>query len=137
MIVADVNVIAYLTIKSEFELSPLAEAAYAQDAFWAAPLLWLSEYRNTLTKYMQHRAMTMESALLSLRSAEEIIGGRAYNVSSENVLELVKSSGCSAYDCEYIALARDLGVLLVTADKQLLKAFPKIAVSLEKFVKQK
>jgi predicted nucleic acid-binding protein len=135
MIVADSNALAYLTIRSEF--SALAEAVYAVDASWAAPLLWLSEYRNTLAKYMQHRGMTMESALLSLRSAEEVIGGREYSVSSEKVLELVKNSGCSAYDCEYVALAQDLGVPLVTTDKQILHAFPKVAVSLEKFAKKK
>ena len=135
MIVADSNALTYLTIRSEF--SPLAEAVYELDASWAAPLLWLSEYRNTLAKYLQHRDMTMESALLSLRSAEEVIGGREYSVSSEKVLELVKNSGCSAYDCEYVTLARDLGVSLVTADKQILRAFPKTAVSLEKFARKK
>jgi len=135
MIVADVNALAHLTIRSEF--SPLAETAYAEDASWAAPLLWLSEYRNTLAKYIQHRGMTVESALLSLRSAEEVISGRAYNVSSEKVLELVKDSGCTAYDCEYVALAQDLGVPFVTTDKQVLRAFPKTAVALEKFAKKK
>jgi predicted nucleic acid-binding protein len=135
MIVADANLIAHLTIRSEF--SPLTEAAFGVDAAWAAPLVWLSEYRNTLARYIQQRAMTVESALLSLRSAEEVIGGRTYTVSSEKVLELVKHSGCTAYGCEYVALAMDLGVPLVTTDKQILKAFPKAAVSLEKFAKKK
>lgn len=134
MIVADANLIAHLTIRSEF--SPLTEAAYAVDANWASPLVWLSEYRNTLARYIQQRAMTVESALLSLRSAEEVIGPRTYNVSSEDVLELVSRSGCAAYGCEYVALATDLGVPLVTTDKQILRAFPKMAVSLEKFAKQ-
>ena len=133
MIVADANLIAHLTIRSEF--SPLTEAVYAVDAAWAVPLVWLSEYRNTLAKYIQERGMSVESALLSLRSAEEVIGGRTYHVSSENILELVKGSGCAAYGCEYVALAVDLGTPLVTTDKQILKAFPKTAVSLEKFAK--
>jgi predicted nucleic acid-binding protein len=34
-----------------------------------------------------------------------------------------------------VALAQDLGVPMVSADKQVLRAFPKIAVSMEKFVK--
>ncbi len=133
MIVTDTNLIVHLTVRGEF--SPMAEAAYAADASWAAPLLWRSEYRNTLMKYVQYRGMTMASALLSLRSAQEIIGGNSYDVSSEKVLELAMQSKCSAYDCEYVALAEELGVNLVTTDKQVLRAFPKIAVSLEKFVK--
>jgi len=49
----------------------------------------------------------------------------------------VLASDCSAYDCEYVALAQDLDVPLVTTDRQVLREFPKIAVSLEKFVKLK
>ena len=79
----------------------------------------------------------MEAALVALRSAEEVIGGREYRVSSEQVLELAVQSGCTAYDCEYVTLAQDLGVPLVTADKQILRVFPKTAMSLEKFAKKK
>ena len=134
MIVTDTNLIAHLTIRGEF--SPLAEAVYAADAAWIAPLLWRSEYRNTLMKYVQHRGMTIGSALLSMRSAEEAVE-RSYDVSSEKVLELALASKCSAYDCEYVALAQEFGVNLVTTDKQVLRAFPKIAVPLGKFAKQK
>jgi predicted nucleic acid-binding protein len=135
MIVVDANVIAHLTIQSEF--SPLAEAAYAADAAWASPRLWLSEYRNLLAKYIEHRGMTVASALLSLRSAEEIIDRQSYDISSEKVLELVKGSGCTAYDCEYVALARDLDVPLVTTDPRVLRAFPNRAVALDKFARKK
>lgn len=36
---------------------------------------------------------------------------------------------CSTYDCEYAALAMELGVRLVTLDRQLLDAFPSVAAS--------
>ena len=132
MIVTDTNLIVHLTVRGEF--SALAEAVYAADAAWIAPLLWRSEYRNTLMKYVQHRGMTIGSALLSMRSAEEAVE-HSYDVSSEKVLELAMQSKCSAYDCEYVALAMDSGMPLVTTDKQVLRAFPKIAVSMGKFVK--
>lgn len=135
MIVADTSLITQFAVRNE--QSELADAVCETDAAWAAPLLWRSEFCNALVKYMQHAGMSQESALLALRSAEDIMGGREYRVSSERVLELAMRSKCTAYDCEYVALAEDLTVPLVTADKQLLRAFPKIAVSLEKFAKQK
>ena len=88
-------------------------------------------------KYVNYSGMSPEMALLAFNTAEEIIAGREYRVSSEKVFELAVRSKCTAYDCEYVALAEELGVPLVTADQQLLKAFPKTAVSLEHFSKKK
>jgi predicted nucleic acid-binding protein len=135
MIVADTNLIAYFSIHTEH--SALAEAVCAVDSVWAAPMLWRSEYRATLLKYLHHAGMSFEAAISSLRLAEETVTGREYSVDTRKVLELACRSKCSAYDCEYVALAQDLGVPLVTMDKQILRAFPKIAVSLEKFVRKK
>lgn len=135
MIVTDTNLIAYFVIRDAH--SELADAAFEANPVWVAPLLWRSEFRNTLANHVQHAGMSLEAALVALHSAEEIISGREYRVSSEKVLELAAKSKCTAYDCEYVALALELGVPLVTADKQLLRTFPKIAVSLENFVKRK
>jgi predicted nucleic acid-binding protein len=135
VIVTDTNLIAYFAVRDAN--SELADAVFETDTVWAAPLLWRSELRSTLAKYMQHAGMSMEAALLALHSAEEAISGREYSVSSERILELAVQSGCTAYDCEYVALAQDLGVPLVTADRQILRVFPKTAVSLEKFAKKK
>ncbi|HEV2691965.1 MAG TPA: type II toxin-antitoxin system VapC family toxin, partial [Verrucomicrobiae bacterium] len=129
------SLIGYFAIRDAH--SELADAVCAIDAVWVSPLLWRSEFRNTLTKYIQHAGMSLDMAMIALRSAEEIIGTGEYRVSSRQVLELAAQSKCTAYDCEYIALAQELGVPLVTADKQLLKMFPKTAISLQNFVKQK
>ena len=91
--------------------------------------------RNALLSDLSERSRSGYAALLALHSAEEIMDGREYKVSSEKILEFVVQSKCTAYDCEFVALAMDLEVPLVTTDRQVLKAFPKIAVSLEKFVK--
>ena len=136
MIVADANLISYFAVRDE-QHSVLADEVCAIDACWAAPWLWRSEVRSTLMKYINYSGMKLETALLAFHTAEEIVGGREYRVSSEKVLELAVRSKCTAYDCEYVALAEELGVPLVTADKQLLKAFPKIAVSLAEFAKRK
>ena len=49
------------------------------------------------------------------------------------ILDLVAASDCSAYDCEYVALARHLNLKLVTYDKKILHNFPDIAVDLTGF----
>ena len=135
MIVADTNLIAYFSIHTDH--SALAEAVCATDSVWVAPLLWRSEYRATLLKYIRHAGMNFEAAIGSLRIAEEAVAGREYSVDARKVLELACRTKCSAYDCEYVALAQDLGVKLVTTDKQVLTAFPELAVSLVDFAKQK
>lgn len=135
MIVADATVITALCVDGDH--TNLAELVMERDPIWIAPALWRSEVRNALAKYLHHGLMGMESVLVSLHMAEEAIAGREYTVDSRKVLELSARFDCSAYDCEYVALAQDLEVTLVTLDKQILKAFPKIAVSLEKFVKRK
>ena len=133
MIVADIHLITCLVVRNEF--SELASAVFEADPVWVAPLVWRSEFRSVLADYMHRGGMSVDAALLAMRSAEEIVAGREYRVASEAVLNLVRRSHCSAYDCEYVALAQDLGVPLVTADKQVLRAFPKTAVSLEKFAR--
>ena len=135
MIVADASLIGCFAVRSEH--SELADAVCEADAVWVAPLLWRSEVRNALVTYMRRAGMSLEAALLAFRSAEEVIGGREYRVASEQILELAAQSKCTAYVCEYVALARDLGVPLVTADKQVLRAFPKTVVALEQFARKK
>jgi predicted nucleic acid-binding protein len=66
--------------------------------------------------------------------AIDLMRHREFDVSSLQVLELAAASTCSAYDCEFVALAQDLGVPLVTVDRQILDQFPQIAVSLDSFV---
>jgi predicted nucleic acid-binding protein len=50
------------------------------------------------------------------------------------VLDRVSRSACTAYDCEFVAVAGEHGVPLVATDRQLPRAFPAIAISLTKFV---
>ena len=128
MIVVDSNVVAYSYLPGEYTAA--AEALLEQDADWAAPILWRSEFRNILAGYMRRKAITFEQANSLQREAESLLGGAEFEVESLAVLELVRDSDCSAYDCEFIALAMKLDTKLVTMDKKLLRAFPKRAIAL-------
>lgn len=128
MIVVDTNVIAYLYLESEF--TARAEDLFRKDPEWAVPVLWRSEFRNILAGAMRRKALTLGEASQVLAEAESLLAGNEHEVASLQVLELVRDSDCSAYDCEFVALARQLDVKLVTLDSQLLRAFPKVAVPL-------
>lgn len=128
MIVVDSNILAYLYLPCEF--TEAAEALLQREPEWAAPVLWRSEFRNILSGYVRRKTLTFEQACSLQAEAEALLDGFEYDVQSRDVLELVRDSDCSAYDCEFIALAKKLGTKLVTMDKKLLKAFPQHAVSI-------
>jgi len=129
VIVADTNVIAYLLIPSPF--TAMAERVYGRDPEWVAPTLWRSEFRNVLSLYVRRAVLTLEQAIGLQDEAEDLMRGHEYDVVSADVLSLASESGCSAYDGEFVALARFLGVPLVTADRRLAQAFPQVAQTLE------
>lgn len=131
MIVVDTNVIGYLFLSSH--RSALSEEALRKDPEWAAPVLWQSELRSVLTLYMRKGVITLDDAQQIMNGSMDLLLGREYEVSSAHVLNLASESTCSAYDCEFVALAKDLRVPLVTVDKQVLRAFPEVAVSLDAF----
>lgn len=129
MIVVDTNLIAYLLLGGEKTSS--ARSVFERDPKWAAPLLWRSEFRSVLAMFIRQEKLTSEKAMEFMNAAETLMQGEEYQVDSDRVIKLIDSSKCSAYDCEFIALAQHLGIPLVTSDKQILKEFPDTAVSIE------
>jgi predicted nucleic acid-binding protein len=127
MIVVDTNVVAYLFLRGDFAAQ--AEVWLRRDREWAAPILWRSELRNLLAGYLRRKQLTFDAVREIQREAEALLIGNEHEVDSQSVLELVRDSECSAYDCEFVSVAMRLGVKLVTADGKLLKAFPKHAVA--------
>ena len=122
MIVVDTNVLAYLYLPSDFTLA--AEKLLLNDPQWVAPHLWRSEFRNILAGYMRRKTIDFAQAASIQLDAETLLTGSEYAVDSNRVLELVQDSDCSAYDCEFVALAMALDTRLATMDKKLLRAFP-------------
>lgn len=129
MIVVDTNILAYLLLPTE--QTAQAERLLLSRPGWAAPLLWRSELRNVLALYLRKRMLTLEQALVIQAEAEALLADAEYEVPSLDVLRLAAGSDCSAYDCEFVALAQRLNTRLVTADRQLLRTFPDIVMTLE------
>lgn len=125
MIVVDSNILAYLYLPGEFTAA--AEHLLGTDSDWHAPILWRSEFRNILAGYLRRNTLNFDQAFAIQQEAESLLEGAEHELASRHILELVKSSSCSAYDCEFIALAETLDTQLITMDSQLIKAFPRIA----------
>jgi predicted nucleic acid-binding protein len=128
VIVVDSNILAYLYLPGEF--TEAAEALLLREPEWAAPPLWRSEFRNILTGYVRRGMLTLEQACNLQAEAEALLDGFEFEVNSREVLQLTQNSDCSAYDCEFVALAKQLDTQLLTMDKKVLKAFPQRAVAL-------
>ena len=133
MIVVDTNIIAYLHITGK--LTSQATQLLEKDPHWIAPPLWQSEFRNVLTSYIRHDVMSFDEAINLMQDALLTMQDRDVSPSSELILSLAANSTSSSYDCEFVALAQEINSKLVTVDKQIIRNFPKIAISLEEFIK--
>ena len=128
MIVVDTNVLVYLYMPTA--LTPQAVKLREIHPRWLVPRLWRSELRSALSLYMRKGTLTLEQALRLQTRAENLLADCEYEVTSQDVLQLVNESTCSAYDCEFVALARRLNTKLITSDKKVINAFPDIVVPL-------
>lgn len=128
MIVVDSNILAYLYLPGEF--TQAAEELRKQEPQWAAPLLWRSEMRNILAGYLRRGMLSFDQTCRIQQEAENLMAGFEFDVPSRDVLSLVNDSSCSAYDCEFVALAMSLETRLVSMDKKLLGQFPSLTMAL-------
>ncbi len=127
MIVVDSNILASLYLPGDFTA---AGAFLEKQSKWAAPVLWRSEFRNILAGYLRRKTITFERAHSIQSEAMNLVSGAEFEVGALAALELVGDSDCSAYDCEFTALAMQLKCKLVTMDGKLLRAFAMHAVCL-------
>jgi len=132
MIVVDTNIISYFYLNSDY--SSLAEQVFKKEPIWSAPLLWRSEFRNVLSFYIKKNIISLADAIDIFESAEELLKENEYEINSVQVLSLAHYSGCTAYDCEFVNLAKDLGISLITEDKKILNNFPESAMTMHKLL---
>jgi predicted nucleic acid-binding protein len=134
MIVVDTNIIAYMTFATEH--STTVSSLHEKNSVWEAPLLWKSEFLNILSLYYRKRLIDYQESLDALGFAERLIGPREHKVDAQAVIECLINSTCSSYDCEFVALAENLGTKLITYDKKIIKDFPAVALEPEAYLAQ-
>jgi predicted nucleic acid-binding protein len=133
VIVADTNLlVAYWAGGNG---AALAERIRRQDQDWEVPRFWRSEFRNTVVGMVRARVLSADQAVAVATDAERALLAHEHNVVTHDVVALALQSGCTAYDCEFVALAQGLGIPLVTFDREVLRAFPRRAVTPEAFLR--
>lgn len=131
MIVVDATVVAgFLFPKDEFHAA--ATAVRMKDADWRCPELVFSEVRSVALKH-HRKGDTLDSIIA--RSNLTAAAVSVYRMHSYSVLHAAIEGNLWAYDAEYVALARQLAVPVVTTDEKVLLTFPSLAIRPEDFLK--
>ncbi|MDI6402017.1 type II toxin-antitoxin system VapC family toxin [Balneolaceae bacterium ANBcel3] len=126
MIVVDTNILAHFWLPSDH--TELCDQLFQWDPEWVAPVLWKSEFRNVVTLYMRKKLIRLPEAIQISENAEHQMKEREFHVNSVQVYDLANTSDCSSYDCEFVSLAEELDIKLITMDKQILRLFPERSV---------
>ena len=127
-VVVDTNVVAYYWLPGARTENAVALRRKTDD--WFVPKLWRSEFQNVLGRYLRGGFIGLDQAKALIRSAEAELIDFEREVDSAVMMDLVAASTCSAYDCEFVALAMSMGIPLVTEDAQVLREFPKVAINM-------
>lgn len=132
MIVVDANVIAYSVV--EGRMTAVALSVRDRDPHWLVPLLWRSELMNILAVYARRRGLSFPECLRIWEGAARAFSPNERDPDARMVLDLAITRAISAYDAQYIALALMYAVACVTEDRELLRKFPGVALSMEAFL---
>lgn len=122
MIAVDTNALIHYFIPGD--LSDSARSALNGDPDWRAPPLWASEFCSVLHAHVRRGKLTPEQAREVWTLAAVRMARCEVSVDHARALDLAIASGCSTYDCEFVAVALQTGAPLVTADRQVLARFP-------------
>jgi predicted nucleic acid-binding protein len=126
-------VVAYLVLPvTDPELQATAMRVWERDREWVAPGFWASEFLSVCAGYLRSESISAGEAADVLRTALDLV--LPVEPDFDGVIELVGQSRCSAYDLQFVQVARELGVPLVTNDGQVLREFPGVARSPAEFL---
>jgi len=125
MIVSDTNLLVYLLLPGD--RTAKVQQFYLREPDWVAPFLWRSELINVLVTYHRLGKIEFDLCLQLMNQAERIMEGRSYTIESETILEIAARTGCSGYDAEFVALAEQLNLPLVTYDEAILRRCQSVA----------
>lgn len=127
MIVVDTNVMVCLLVGGEGEAEAIL--LHGRDPEWATPTILVSELRNVLLGFVRQGIMDSDEAKSVADDALNVLEDRIFNVESADVIDTALECSLTAYDAEFVALARQSGVWLATRDSAILRGAPDVAMA--------
>ena len=127
MIVVDSSVVVNAVVEGPLTAEVLSSRA--KDKRWIAPSLWKSEVRSALTQHVRHGTFSLHEGFQRAVESENLVFETREMRDHHSILTVAVESGCSAYDGEFIALALETGLPLLTYDRKLIDLFPAIALT--------
>ena len=134
MIVADTNLISYLLIDGS--RTKAARRAWQRDPRWVVPTLWRSEFLNVLCLSVRAGVIAEDDAFRTWEIASERLGLAEREPAAADILRIALRDGITAYDAQFVAVAEEQGLRLVTSDRKLQRACPAVAVMVEDFIEK-
>ena len=126
MIVVDTNVMTRLVVGGAEGED--AARLLRRDGEWTAPGILLNELRNVLVGLVRRGVVTADQAKAMSDDAVEVLQDRIIIVMDSRVIDTALECNLTAYDAEFVVLARTLGVPLATSDSAILSGAPDVAV---------
>ncbi len=132
MIVADTNVVVQFVVGDDGGAD--AALLYAEEPEWAAPTILVSELRNVLLGFVRRGVLGPDHVKSMCDDADRVLGDRVEDVPHDRVIDTALECGLTAYDAEFVVLARTLGVFLATSDREILEGAPDVAVGVREAI---
>lgn len=133
MIVADVNVFLHSVVESEH--GDAARRVFDADPDWIAPALLRVEFLNVLATWNRRGIMSAINCQKTWHQAVKLIPDNLVEPDLNLALNLSLNHQITAYDAQYVHVAIDHNLPLVTEDRELLRKFPQTAISMADFLK--
>lgn len=132
MIVTDTNIIAYLMIQGN--LTNQAKKVFNRDSDWVVPGLWKHEFLNIMATLVNTERAELNNVILCYEKAIKLFSRLEKEPNYRNVLTISTHHRISAYDAQFVSLAMELDVPLITEDKRLLDKFPDNTQIMDQFI---
>jgi len=132
VIAVDTNLIVDLFLPTQH--TELARTIARRDDQWHAPLLWRSEFASVLWEHHRKTGLPLDAARALHRRACEWMDGTEHLPSFDVVLDLAFEADATPYDCQFVAVARGMGLRLLSHDRRLRRSFPDSVLDPRDFV---